>query len=100
MIRSRASVPIAENISAYLTTRSLDLLVWVMSIFLYLQNYGFMSTPPSEELRFRPTLAWRHSLRRLRSSPRNMSFEAESSAHSRHYAPHVARLRQESSHVK
>jgi MerR family copper efflux transcriptional regulator len=41
MIRSRASVPIAENMSAYLTTCSMDFLDWVGVILLYLQKYGY-----------------------------------------------------------
>jgi hypothetical protein len=39
MMRSRASVPMAENMSAYLRTCWADL-----DIFLYLQKYGEMSS--------------------------------------------------------
>src|SRR5947209_6686568 len=44
IIRSRGSVPIAENISAYLATRSARFLLVPNSIFPYLQKYGCLST--------------------------------------------------------
>src|SRR5437879_7020404 len=44
MIRSRGSVPIAENISAYFATRSARFLFDPFSIFRYLQKYGWLST--------------------------------------------------------
>src|SRR5207302_399938 len=44
MIRSRGSVPIAENISAYFATRSVRFLLVPPSIFLYLQKYGCLSS--------------------------------------------------------
>src|ERR1700674_1840836 len=44
MIRSRGSVPIAENISAYFATRSARFLLVPPSIFLCLQKYGCLST--------------------------------------------------------
>jgi DNA-binding transcriptional ArsR family regulator len=40
MIRSRGSVPIAENISAYLATRSACFLLVAFSIFRYSQKHG------------------------------------------------------------
>src|SRR6266446_4620981 len=48
IIRSRSSVPIAENMSAYFATRSARFLPVPMSIFLYLQKYGWLSTPLPE----------------------------------------------------
>src|SRR6266478_2651667 len=45
IIRSRGSVPIAENMSAYFATRSGRFLPVPLSIFLYLQNYGYLSSP-------------------------------------------------------
>src|SRR5579863_2025762 len=51
MMRSRASVPIAENMSANFTTCSMDFRDWALTMFLYLQKYGFVVnsgswTPP------------------------------------------------------
>lgn len=43
-MRSRASVPIAENISAYLTTCSVDFFEVTGTIFRYLQKYGLLSS--------------------------------------------------------
>ena len=43
MIRSRGSVPMAENMSAYFATRSLDLLGDIVGIFRHYQKYGLMS---------------------------------------------------------
>jgi len=39
-MRSLASVPIAENMSAYLATCSEVGFVWACTIFLYLQKYS------------------------------------------------------------
>src|SRR6267143_3260676 len=44
MIRSRGSVPIAENMSAYFATRSARFLAVPLSIFPYLRKYGCLST--------------------------------------------------------
>src|SRR5260370_38359759 len=43
MIRRRGSVPIAENISAYLATFPIDLLDCATGMFRYLQKYGLAS---------------------------------------------------------
>jgi hypothetical protein len=43
MIRSRASVPIAENMSAYRLTWSRLVLASALVVFLYLQKYERMS---------------------------------------------------------
>jgi hypothetical protein len=45
MIRSRGSVPMAENMSAYFATRSARFLVVPPSIFPYLQKYEYLSIP-------------------------------------------------------
>src|SRR5579872_6022183 len=44
MIRSRGSVPIAENISAYLATCSVFFFDESVTIFRYLQKYGVLSS--------------------------------------------------------
>src|SRR5260370_18857334 len=50
MIRSRGSLPIAENISAYFATRSARFLPVPPFIFLYLQKYGRLSTRPGHSV--------------------------------------------------
>jgi len=45
-MRSRASVPIAENMSAYLAILSEAFLADAVAIFLWLQKYGNVSTSP------------------------------------------------------
>ena len=47
MMRSRASVPIAENMSAYLATLSKDLFAEACVIFRYLQKYRNVSNSVS-----------------------------------------------------
>src|ERR1019366_7480327 len=44
MIRNRGSVPMAENMSAYLATCSADFLDCPAFIFRYLQNYRSLSS--------------------------------------------------------
>src|SRR5437870_2152806 len=44
MILSLASVPVAENMSAYLATRSALFFIWLPVIFRYLQKYGLLSS--------------------------------------------------------
>jgi len=43
-MRSRASVPIAENMSAYLAICSELFVAWACAMFRYLQKYGFLSS--------------------------------------------------------
>src|ERR1700722_4874962 len=44
MMRSRGSVPMADNMSANFVTCSVLFFVWVLIIFRYLQKYGALST--------------------------------------------------------
>ena len=59
-MRSRASVPIAENMSAYLAIFSEAFLVEAGDIFPWLQKYSIYVKPPStccQEERFRSSLS-------------------------------------------
>lgn len=47
MMRSLASVPIAENISANFVTSSALFLLWAIVIFRYLQKYECLSSNPA-----------------------------------------------------
>ena len=61
-MRSRASVPMAENISAYLTIFSRFLRVLAAGIFLYLQKYSYLVNCCNQDSEFGPPdsqLGWR-----------------------------------------
>jgi hypothetical protein len=60
MILSRGSVPMAENMSAYLATCPIDVLVRVPGMFLYLQKYSKLSSPKFNHLPTQFLLPSRH----------------------------------------
>src|SRR5579864_2977359 len=86
MMRSLASVPMAENISAYLAICSEVCLAWACTIFRYLQKYSLLSSalreppcPTNRQVFTRPV--WRVCTGKPLFAPRTIAVTVESSTY-------------------